>query len=106
MKNNLAFTMLAAALMVLPTLAHADQPQFDVLRVYKLSSGQGVAVAIPGDWRELSATRTLAAGAPARFVDEAGRRVEISAAQMERAATAKSLVWAIDAQVKTNVATR
>ena len=106
MKKNIAFSILSAALMALPALAHADQPQFDILRVYKLASGQGVAVAIPGDWRELSATRILAAGAPARFTDEAGRRVEIPAADMERAAAAKSLVWATDGRIKTKVAAR
>jgi hypothetical protein len=54
----------------------------------------------------LSATRILAAGAPARFIDEAGRRVEIPAADMEHAAAAKSLVWATDGRVKTKVAVR
>ena len=106
MKKNLAFSILGAALMALPALAQADQPQFDILRVYRLANGQGVAVAIPGEWRELSATRILAAGAPARFIDEAGRRVEIPAADMEHAALAKSLVWATDGRVKTKVAVR
>jgi hypothetical protein len=106
MKSKLAFSLLSAALMALPALAHADQPQFDILRIYKLANGQGVAVAIPGEWRELSATRILAHGAPARFIDEAGRRVEIPAAEMEHAAAAKSLVWATDGRVKTKVAVR
>ena len=106
MKNNLTVSLLSAALIALPTLARADQPQFDLLRVYKLANGQGVAVAIPVEWRELSATRILAPGAPARFINEAGRRVEIPAAEMGHAAAARSLVWATDGQVKTKVAVR
>jgi hypothetical protein len=106
MKNRLVFSLLSAALIALPTLAHADASQFEVLRVYKLASGQGVAVAIPGEWRELSTTRVLAAGAPARFIDEAGRRVEISSAELERASAAKSMAWATDGRVQTNVAAR
>ena len=93
MNKNLAFALLSAVLIALPTLAHADQPHFDVLRVYKLANGQGVAVAIPGEWRELSATRTLSAGAPAVFMDDSGRQFEISAADLERAAATKSIAW-------------
>ncbi len=92
MKKNLAFSILGAALIALPALVHAD-PQFDVLRVYRLASGQGVAVAIPGEWRELNATRTLAARAPALFMDESGRQFEITAADLERAAATKSIAW-------------
>jgi hypothetical protein len=92
MKKNLAFSMLSAVLIALPALAYAE-PHFDVLRVYKLANGHGVAVAIPGDWRELSATRTLSAGAPALFMNESGRQFEISAADLERAAATKSIAW-------------
>ena len=92
MKKNLAFSLLGAALIALPALAHAD-PQFDVLRVYRLANGQGVAVAIPGEWRELNATRTLASRAPALFMDESGRQFEITAADLERAAATKSIAW-------------
>jgi hypothetical protein len=92
MKKNLAFSLLGAALIALPALAHAD-PQFDVLRVYRLANGQGVAVAIPGEWRELNATRTLAARAPALFMDESGRQFEVTAADLERAAATKSIAW-------------
>jgi hypothetical protein len=92
MKKNLAFSLLGAALIALPALAHAD-PQFDVLRVYRLANGQGVAVAIPGEWRELNASRTLAARAPALFMDESGRQFEITAADLERAAATKSIAW-------------
>jgi hypothetical protein len=105
-KNHLLLSLLSAALVVLPALSHADPAQFDLLRVYKLADGRGVAVAVPGPWRELSATRVLAAGAPARFIDEAGRLVEIPAAEMERAAAAKSMVWATDGRVRTKVAAR
>lgn len=93
MKNNLALSLLGAALIALPAMAYAEQPQFDLLRVYKLANGQAVAVAIPGEWRELSATRTLEAGAAARFIDESGRQFEISAADLERAAATKSIAW-------------
>src|SRR5258706_9164709 len=106
MKTRLVFSLLSAALIALPTLAHADAPQFEVLRAYKLASGQGVAVAIPGEWRELSTTRVLAAGAPARFIDEAGRRVQISPAELERASAAKSIVWATDRRGQTKSAGR
>jgi hypothetical protein len=92
MKKNLALSLLGAALIALPALAHAD-PQFDVLRVYRLANGQGVAVAIPGEWRELNASRTLAARAPALFMDESGRQFEITAADLERAAATKSIAW-------------
>jgi hypothetical protein len=92
MKKNLAFSLLGAALIALPALAHAD-PQFDVLRVYRLANGQGVAVAIPGEWRELNASRTLAARAPVLFMDESGRQFEITAAELERAAATKSIAW-------------
>ena len=106
MKNRLLFSLLSAALLVSPVLSHADEIRFDVLRVYKLANGQGVAVAIPGEWRELSATRILKAGVPARFIDESGRQVEIPAAELERAAAAKSVAWAVDGRVKTKVAAR
>jgi hypothetical protein len=92
MKKNIAFSLLGAALIALPALACAE-PHFDVLRVYKLANGQGVAVAIPGEWRELSATRTLSAGAPALFMDESGRQFEISATDLERAAASRSIAW-------------
>src|SRR3954464_2258054 len=92
MKKNLVFSILGAALIALPALAQAE-PQFDVLRVYTLANGQGVAVAIPGEWRELSETRTLAAGAPALFTDESGRQFEISAADLASAAANRSIAW-------------
>jgi hypothetical protein len=106
MKNNLAFSLLSAALIALPALAHADQPHFDVLRVYKLANGQGVAVAIPGEWRELNTTRTLRAGAPALFIDESGRQFEISAAELERAAATRSIAWPTGPAVKAKLARR
>jgi hypothetical protein len=106
MNNRLFFSLLGAVLIVLPALSHADEIRFDVLRVYKLAGGQGVAVAIPAEWRELSTTRTLRARAAARFIDESGRQVEISAAELERAAAAKSIAWAAEGRVKTRVAVR
>jgi hypothetical protein len=105
MKKNLIFSILGAALIALPALAQAD-PQFDVLRVYKLANGQGVAVAIPGEWRELSSTRTLRAGSPALFIDQAGRQFEISAGDLERAAATRSIAWPTGPAVKAKLARR
>ena len=104
--KNLAFSILGAALMALPALANADQPQFDVLRVYKLANGQGVAVAIPGEWRELNSTRTLRAGAPALFIDQSGHQFEISAGELERAAAARTIAWPTGPAVKAKLARR
>jgi hypothetical protein len=101
--NRLLFSLLSAALIVLPTLSHAEENLWNVLRVYKLANGQGVAVALPGEWQELSKTRALEPGSPARFLDEAGRTVEISAAILERASAARSVVWSAE-YVKTSVA--
>lgn len=106
MKNRTLVSLLGAALIMLPALSHADEVRFDFLRVYKLANGQAVAVAVPPEWRELSATRILKARAPARFIDESGRQVEISAAELERAAAAKSIAWGVEGHAKTKVAAR
>ena len=52
---------------------------------------RALAVAYPGEWQETSRTRVLEAGAPVRFVDEWGRRVEIPAAVLERAAETRTI---------------
>ena len=106
MKNRLLFSLLGAALIALPALSHADEIRFDFLRVYNLANGKAVAVAIPVEWRELSTTRILKARAAARFIDESGYQVEISAADLERAAAAKSIAWAAEGHVKIKVAAR
>jgi hypothetical protein len=105
MKNRLVFSLLSAALIVLPTLSQADQSQFNVLRNYKLASGQGVAIAMPGGWQELSKTRVLEPGSAARFLDESGRPIEIPAAALERASKTRSVVWS-EAYAKTSVAAK
>jgi len=94
MKNPVVLSLFLAALMFLPVLARADEVRFDLLRTYTLASGKGVAVAVPHGWQEMSKTRVLEAGAPARFLDGSGRPVEISAAAMLRASESKSVVWA------------
>jgi hypothetical protein len=82
---------LAIAVLALSSAALADESRWDVLRVYQLAGGKGVAVAYPGKWQEVSRTRVLELGAPARFVDERGRRVEIPAAALERAAESRTI---------------
>ena len=105
MKNRLVFSLLSAAMIVLPTLSHADPSQFNHLLVYKLANGQGVMVAVPGGWQELSKTRVLEPGSPARFLDESGRPIKIPAAALERASNTRSVVWS-KAYVKTSVAAK
>jgi hypothetical protein len=83
--------LLSLAVLVLPAVSGAEEIRWDVLRVYKLADGQGVAVAYPGEWRELTPDRTLQPGAPARFVDENGRRVDIPAAALARAAETRAI---------------
>ncbi len=91
MKIRLVFSLFIAALTLLPTLSRADETRWDVLRVYKLADGRGVAVAVPGEWRELNSTWVLEAGAPVRFLDQSGREVQISAVALTRAAETKSV---------------
>jgi hypothetical protein len=105
MKNRLVFSLLSAALIVFPTLSHAGEPRFDMLRAYKLANGQAVAIAIPVEWEELSKTRVLEPGSAARFLDASGRPVEISAAVLERASKTRSLVWSLE-YAKTSVTAR
>lgn len=76
---------------LLSTLAYAEDAHYDALRAYRLADGRGVAVAFPGEWIEVSRTRVLDAGAPAQFVDPAGRRIEIPADVLSRAAESKSV---------------
>jgi len=109
MKNRLVFSLLSAALIVLPTLSHAGESRFDpsrfnLLCAYKLANGQRVAIAIPGEWQELSKTRVLEPGAAARFLDESGRAVEVPAVALERASKTRSVVW--PEYLRTRVAAR
>ena len=105
MKKRLVFSLLSAAMIVLPTLSHADKSQFNLLRVYKLANGQGVRVAIPVEWQELSKTRVLEPGSAARFLDESGRAIEVPAAVLEQAAKTRSVVWS-KAYVQTSIAVK
>ncbi len=89
--KRLTLWLSAAALTLFGALAHADETRWDALRVYRLADGRGVAVAYPGEWQEVSKTRVLAAGAPAHFIDTTGRRVEIPAEVLVRAADTKSI---------------
>ena len=92
MKNPLVFSLLAV-LILLPTLSQAGESPFSFLRVYKLADGQRVSISVPGEWQELSRTRVLKPGAPARFLDESGRKVEIAAVALERASKARTVLW-------------
>lgn len=89
--KRLTLSISAAALTLACVLVHAGETHWDALRVYKLADGRGVAVAYPGEWWELSRTRVLAPGEPARFVDLEGRRIEIPSDALARAADAKSV---------------
>ena len=92
MKNPLVFSLLAV-LILLPTLSQAGESPFSFLRVYKLADGRRISISVPGEWRELSKTRVLKSGAPARFLDESGRKIEIAAADLERASKARTVFW-------------
>lgn len=94
MKRRLSFSLAIAVLTLFPSLAPAEETRWDgwdVLRAYTLADGKAVAVAIPGEWREVSKTRVLEAGAPARFIDGSGRRVDIPADVLVRAAETKAV---------------
>lgn len=94
MKNPVVLSLLAAGLILLPTLSRADEPRWDSIRVYTLASGKPVAVAVPAEWQETSKTLALAPGAALRFLDESGRSIEIPAAALARASAAQSLLRA------------
>jgi hypothetical protein len=93
MKNRLVFSLIGAVLIVLPILSQADESPFSFLRVYKLADGRRISISVPGEWRELSKTRVLKPGAPARFLDETGRKIEIAAVDLERASKARTVFW-------------
>ena len=105
MKNRLVFSLLSAAMTLLPAVAHADPSRLDLLAVYKLANGQGVAIVMPGGWQELSKTRILEPGSAARFLDESDRPIEVPAAALEQASKTKSVVWS-KAYVQTSIAVK
>ena len=98
MKNRLVLSLSIVALTLLSALPRADAAEWDLLRVYTLADGKGVAVAVPGTWQEVSKTRVLGAGAPALFLDESGRRVEIPAAALARASESRTVARPEEAQ--------
>jgi hypothetical protein len=105
MKNRIVFSLFVAALVLVPALSRAGETRWEVLHVYTLANGQAVAVAVPSEWQELSKTRALETGSAARFLDESGRQVEISAAALERASETKSMARP-EERMKTALATR
>ena len=88
MKNHFAFTLLAAALFAAPQLSRADEPRWESLRVYNLSGGGTVAVAVPSEWNPVEKSKNLGK-APLRFENAAGEVVTIPVASLERASAEK-----------------
>ena len=88
MRNQFAFTLLAAALFAAPKLSHADEPRWESLRVFNLSGGQTVAVAVPSEWSAVEKSHNLGKS-PLRFQDASGTVVAIPVAALERASAEK-----------------
>ena len=88
MKNQFAFTLLAAALFAAPQLSRADEPRWESLRVFNLSSGQTVAVAVPSEWSPVEKSHNLGKS-PLRFENASGEIVAIPVASLERASAEK-----------------
>jgi hypothetical protein len=88
MKNHFALTFLAAALVAAPTLSRADEPRWESLRVYKLSGGGSVAVAVPSEWNPVEKSKNLGKS-PLRFENASGEVVTIPVAALERASAEK-----------------
>jgi len=85
MKNRFGFTLLAAALIAVPTLSRADDNRWESLRVYTLSGGNGVSVAVPSEWSPVSTGSYLGEAPALRFLDQSGAEVAIPVAALERA---------------------
>jgi len=88
MKNPFALTLLAAALVAAPKLSHAEDASWESLRVFNLSGGQTVAVAVPSEWNPVEKSKNLGKQ-PLRFEDASGNVVTISVAALERASSEK-----------------
>jgi len=89
MKNLFAFTtLLAAALVAAPGLSRADDAHWDTLRVYNLSGGGSVAVAVPSEWSPVEPSRNLGKS-PLRFQDASGNVVTVPLAALQRAGADK-----------------
>jgi hypothetical protein len=97
MKSRLVFSLFAAALALLPALSQADETRWEVIRVYALTEGRAVAVAVPAEWQDLSETGVLGRTG-LRFADESGVRVQISFSELERASANKRVLRASDAK--------
>ncbi len=86
MKSGFAITtLLAGALVAAPSLSRADDTRWESLRVYNLSAGGTVAIAVPSDWNPVEKSRNLGKS-PLRFEDASGAVVAIPVAALERAA--------------------
>lgn len=88
MRNQFAFTLLAAALFAVPKLSFADEPRWESLRTYNLPGGSTVAVAVPSEWNPVEISRNLGKS-PLRFQDASGAVVAIPVATLERASAEK-----------------
>ena len=88
MKALLALSLFTIALASLLLLTRAgDNVRWETLRVYPLSAAadaRSVAVAVPSSWRE--AGQTSFVGSTLRFVDESGREIAITRADLLHAA--------------------
>jgi hypothetical protein len=88
MKNQFAFTLLAAALVAAPKLSHAEDARWESLHVFNLSGGSSVAVAVPSEWTPVEKSRNLGKS-PLRFQDASGAVVSISVTTLQRASADK-----------------
>lgn len=88
MKAVIALSLFTIALASLLLLTRAgDNVRWETLRVYPLSAAadaRSVAVAVPSSWREVGQVSFL--GSTLRFVDESGREIAITRAELQRAA--------------------
>ena len=92
MNNRFALTLLAAALVAAPKLSHADDASWESLRVYTLSGGNAVAIAVPAEWNQIDKSNALGKQQRAvRFRDGSGAEVAIPVAALERASADKRL---------------
>ena len=88
MRNQFAFSLLAAALFAAPKLSRADESRWESLRVFNLPGGQTVAVAVPSEWSAVEKSHNLGKS-PLRFQDASGTVVAIPVAALERASSEK-----------------
>ena len=95
MKNRIVFSMLMAAVALIPASSRAEEGfQLNLLRTYFFADGKVVAVAMPAEWDEVSKTRHVPAQSSISFLDESGRPVVVPADALMRASVSKSVIWA------------